>query len=1071
MGFSSHIVASRTSASIRERGRSYISRVKMVRSKPGEIHAMVFGTYPYHTSISLSKKGEYIDECDCPYGPSCKHTVALAYAIERDPGLIAMLDSAVRVPQMPLSAQGVLKTLAEIDRIYHENERLTPPAHHQKENHGIYYRFHTQVMYGYLYYKNGANPFPYLTIETGRYIVNPQTGKLTLRNSKTLSETVYEKEHLAPVDEAIIRTLSYSLQRQSRYYYGSAGTPLHDDIIDELFSLLAQVPMVVWEDGTPLEITQERAELTLACKQTADGYTWEPALMYKNERHTLQEENLRLFEHKPVIAKVGSSLYRLQNELDLQTFQPALSLKNLATEALQNPSVVDQLLSISQFVPLELPVDWTSDALVGSPIPLLLLDRDTTPWTVEPFMTYGDHRFSPHTTAPLFFTSPSHGKLCKRDLQKERDEYLQLCTLLKKQEQDAPFNILYEDREHLFHTVFAEMPAHWQIALKNEEMPVKRNTADFHFDQTSSINWLDIDGTVKIDDSTLSLSDILDEILTEEPFLTIKGKSFLLSPLDKKKLLQLSAYYDRKERKVRLSRLHIGALDELAGTVDTAKLHAVWKQTLNAVRSFQTLAEVPHPKIFHAKLRPYQQEGVNWLSFLKEYQFGGILADDMGLGKTIQALTILARAHENTAVTRPSLIVAPTSVIYNWQEEIQQFTPGLTAHIYFGKQRSFPQDKSTHVIITSYALLWRDREQFTKRHFHYVILDEAHYIKNHQSQTAKTAHLISADHRLSLTGTPLENNLTELWSQCAFVNPGLFTSLDHFKQTFVTPIEKYQSQEAKQHLQRLMKPFLLRRLKQDVMKELPPKIEQTIWCEMDGKQRTLYDAMKQYYQAKVLKIVEQKGIKKSQIEILEALLRLRQICCHPDLLRLKERKSYPFLPAKLRDIHVSTKLESVIELLKTAISEGHKVLLFSQFVSMLQILQTELNIAKISSLMLTGQSNNRQELIKTFQSSTSHSVFLLSLKAGGTGLNLTAADYVIHYDPWWNPAVETQATDRAHRIGQTKSVSVYKMLVKDSIEEKIQALQEKKKGLIEDIIGGVGRGKGLTREDLEFLLK
>ncbi|PJA55924.1 hypothetical protein CO165_01015 [Candidatus Roizmanbacteria bacterium CG_4_9_14_3_um_filter_33_18] len=220
----------------------------------------------------------------------------------------------------------------------------------------------------------------------------------------------------------------------------------------------------------------------------------------------------------------------------------------------------------------------------------------------------------------------------------------------------------------------------------------------------------------------------------------------------------------------------------------------------------------------------------------------------------------------------------------------------------------------------------------------------------------------------------------------------------------------------------------------------------------------------------MLKIVEQKGIKKSQIEILEALLRLRQICCHPDLLKLRERKSYPFLPVKLHDIHSSSKLETVIELLQTAIADGHKVLLFSQFVSMLNILQVEFNKAKISSLMLTGKTKNRQKLIETFQTNTSYSVFLLSLKAGGTGLNLTAADYVIHYDPWWNPAVEIQATDRAHRIGQTKSVSVYKILVKDSIEEKIQALQEKKKGLIEDIIGGTSHGKGLTREDLEFLL-
>ncbi|MDO8609330.1 MAG: DEAD/DEAH box helicase [bacterium] len=567
------------------------------------------------------------------------------------------------------------------------------------------------------------------------------------------------------------------------------------------------------------------------------------------------------------------------------------------------------------------------------------------------------------------------------------------------------------------------------------------------------------------------MSEILDELFKDDPFLQIKGSTYLLTPQDKEKLLRLGSFYDKKTRKIQLSRLHVGALEQLEDIVDQSKLDESWKKAIHAIQSFTSLKEAPLPKIFNAQLRPYQQEGVNWLSFLKEFQFGGILADDMGLGKTIQALSILAHSHENPKINNPSLIVAPTSVIYNWKEEIQRFTPNLNTYLYIGKERIFPKDKSTQVIITSYALLWRERELFTKHRFHYVILDEAHYIKNHKSQTAKTAYQLSADYRLSLTGTPLENNLTELWSQCSFINPGLFSNLENFKETFVTPIEKYQNMEAKERLRYLIKPFLLRRLKQNVIKELPPKIEQTLWCEMSSKQRTLYNAIKQYYQAKLLKIVNQKGIKKSQIEILEALLRLRQICCHPDLLQLENRKSYSFLPSSLRNIHESIKLESVIELIQTAVAEKHKVLLFSQFVSMLEILRSELDKAKIPYLILTGKTQNRQEIIKQFQNESTHSVFLLSLKAGGTGINLTAADYVIHYDPWWNPAVEVQATDRTHRIGQTKSVSVYKILIKDSIEEKIQALQEKKKGLIEDIIGGISHGKGLTKEDLAYLFE
>ena len=1062
MSFSADIIASRVSQTIRSRGRSYINRVEITKTKSGSIQATVYGTYRYNTSINKNSKGKYIDRCDCPYGETCKHTVALAYVIENNPTLISILDTTSTAIKGPLSSKQLMQTLEEIDRVYYEKHKYDRPPVQLKENHGLYYRFKATEEYGRV-------PYSQLAIETGRYLIHPKTNKLTLRNNKSLSETMNEPGYITLFDESILRLLSYSAHKKSRYSFSSYDSlAIHDDIINELFSLLAQAPMVLWEDNMQLTIAPEKAEFIIECVQTANGYIWQPTFNYQNKKQIIKKQDILFFNHKPVIAKFEQSLYRLQNVTDLTTLHPALNLTSFTSEAFKNPQVVNKLLTISQIVPIQLPIDLTKDATLATPIPLLLLNRDVTPWTVEPFMTYGDQRFHTQNTTPILFSNSINNKLCKRDLEKEHVLYQQICTLLKSKE---PFRILYEDREYFLHTVLPQIPPDWQIALKNETSAVKRSKADFNFDQTSGINWLDINGTVKIDDSTLALSDILDELLKENPFLTVKGSSYLLSSQDKQKLLQLSAYYDKKEKKVKLSRLHVGALEELEGIVDTSKLHKAWQQTLKAICSFSTLKEAPLPKNFQAKLRPYQQEGVNWLSFLKEYQFGGILADDMGLGKTIQALTILAHSHEDVSVTKPSLIVAPTSVVYNWQEEIKRFTPGLKTYLYMGKERTFLQDKNINIIITSYALLWRDHKQFSNHNFHYVVLDEAHYIKNYKSRTAKTAHLISAEHRLSLTGTPLENNLTELWSQFAFVNPELFSSLEHFKQTFVNPIEKYQNQEVKLHLQRLIKPFLLRRLKKYVLKELPPKIEQTVWCEMEEKQRTLYEAMKQYYQAKILKIVEQKGIKKSQIEILEALLRLRQICCHPDLLKLDERKSYPFLPAKLHNIHSSSKLETVIELLQTAIAEGHKVLLFSQFVSMLNILQTELNKAKISSLMLTGKTKNRQELIETFQTNTSYSVFLLSLKAGGTGLNLTVADYVIHYDPWWNPAVEIQATDRAHRIGQTKSVSVYKILMKDSIEEKIQALQERKKGLIEDIIGGTSHGKGLTREDLEFLLK
>jgi non-specific serine/threonine protein kinase len=352
-----------------------------------------------------------------------------------------------------------------------------------------------------------------------------------------------------------------------------------------------------------------------------------------------------------------------------------------------------------------------------------------------------------------------------------------------------------------------------------------------------------------------------------------------------------------------------------------------------------------------------------------------------------------------------------------------------------------------------------DDARLTSLQYDYAILDEAQYAKNVESQTAKVVRRLKAKNRLCLTGTPIENNLTELYSQMQFLNPGIFGTLDQFKHNLAIPIEKHSDKAKSQHLQELIKPFILRRTKEQVLLDLPSKTEQLVTIEMGDAQRQFYESIKNYYQAKILKLVDEQGVSRSHLQILEALLRLRQVCCDPRLIKSNSRAG-------------SVKLTETIRLITEALAEGHKILLFSQFTSMIELIKEELIKSGLAHLILTGSTPSRQraQLIKDFQDSSTPLVFLLSLKAGGIGVNLTGADYVIHYDPWWNPSVENQATDRAHRIGQTKAVTVYKLIIKNSIEEKILTLQAKKRDLIDRVILGGKVSKELTREDLEYLL-
>lgn len=599
-------------------------------------------------------------------------------------------------------------------------------------------------------------------------------------------------------------------------------------------------------------------------------------------------------------------------------------------------------------------------------------------------------------------------------------------------------------------------------------------------------DWFTLDLGVMIGGQRISLVPPLLRLLREQPRLltviralddqetvpvALDERRYLPVPAGRLKawLLPLLEFLD--EERPRLARHHVSMLAGLEGQV-TRWLGSDALRTLGQkLKDFSGLTRCPPAPGFLATLRPYQQVGLDWLQFLREYGLAGILADDMGLGKTVQALAHLHLEKAAGRADRPSLVVAPTSLMLNWQSEAAQFTPELKVLVLHGKDRAahFADIAGADLILTTYPLLVRDREVLLAREYHLLILDEAQFIKNPKAQSHQVARQLKARHRLSLTGTPLENHLGELWAQFDFLLPGLLGRAKTFGEVFRAPIEKQGDEEMRQRLAARVRPFLLRRTKEQVLLELPPRTETVRWVELEGGQRDIYESLRVVFDKKLRQALAEHGARRSQIMILDALLKLRQLCCDPRLLKLAAAESLVKKGAA-----ASAKLATLMEMLEELLDENRKVLLFSQFTSMLALIEPELTRRGIAYAKLTGQTRDRAAPIRDFQSGRVP-LFLISLKAGGTGLNLTAADTVIHYDPWWNPAVEEQATARAHRIGQDKPVFVYKLMTRGTVEERILALQDRKRGLADRLLeqraaDGEG-GHLLTAADLDVLLQ
>ncbi|UZR97114.1 DEAD/DEAH box helicase [Chondrinema litorale] len=564
------------------------------------------------------------------------------------------------------------------------------------------------------------------------------------------------------------------------------------------------------------------------------------------------------------------------------------------------------------------------------------------------------------------------------------------------------------------------------------------------------VDFLEGDVTLDFGGEKLNLFDVLNQY-NKNRYISLSNGMHAI--INENYIHKLQRLFKKKQKKVQVSFFDLPIVEEL---IDENAAKTTFKKSRAVFEGFNKLKKSPKVKSrVNAKLRPYQEQGVKWLKYLEKNNLGGCLADDMGLGKTLQTLTLLATIYPEKA--KPTLIVMPKSLLFNWAAEVDKFCPQISHYTYYGNTCDLEEAMVHNLIFITYGMLRSNIEAFAEQEFHYVILDESQNIKNINTQTTKAVMMLKSDHRLALSGTPVENNLGELYSLFRFLTPSMFSTLENFSRNYANPIQKNSDVRVIEELRKKIYPFILRRLKSEVLKELPSKIEQTLYVEMSAKQKAFYEQRRQFYVTAIKSQIAQKGVSSSQFFIFQALNELRQIAS---------------IPENKTDGKISSpKLEVLIEQIIDAVENGHKMLVFVNFLNAIELIGEKLDNANIDFVSMSGSTRNRQEIIQRFQNDSECRVFLMTLKTGGTGLNLTAADTVFIFDPWWNVAAENQAIDRAHRIGQQNKVLTYKLITKETIEEKILLLQEKKKELFENIVSAdTASIKSLSEEDINYIL-
>ncbi len=802
-----------------------------------------------------------------------------------------------------------------------------------------------------------------------------------------------------------------------------------------------------------IEAVPEREGLRLRVRWTeTSGEPWDP-----DEVHVLGEGPAWVWASGPVIRPVlssrgGGALARLAAggvgvpEADvpafLGVFVPELEAGGMSVDI--------QALRTRNLV------------LEPRPVPRLYLSEEDGELIVRLHFRYGDVEVAADNPEPTVRV-PAGGRRAylQRDMEAEFRAARQLQAAGLKPAEPGLFVLRGEDALEFLHERLPALARRWEV-LGEENLVryrVARRPVTLRVSLRSGVDWLDLSVEASAGEAPVPVERVLAALRRGGRYVRLDDGSYArLARSWAERLAAALGDVGLRHGRARVPVRMAPVVEEILEVFPDAE----WedgerlKERMEALRRVPAL---PPPAGFRGTLRPYQLQGYAWLRHMGNLGCGAVLADDMGLGKTVQALAVLL-AEKDEPGGRPNLVVAPTSVVPNWEQEARRFAPQLAVLRYHGAARPQEADRLAghDLVITSYALLRRDLEILSAVEWNWVVLDEAQAIKNPATQTARAVRELRARRRMALTGTPLENHMGELWSLFQFLNPGLLGGERAFVRRYVRPILQGDT-EARESLRRRIAPFVLRRLKAQVAPELPEKVESVLWCEMTPEQEALYRSVLEANRARVFREIERKGLARARFSVLEALLRLRQVCCLPEV-----------LPGGLGEGVPSGKFDRFREAAIEVLEEGHRLLVFSQFTRVLGRLRRWFEEEGIEHLYLDGRTRNREQKVRRFQEDERVRVFLVSLKAGGAGLNLTGADYVILYDPWWNPAVETQATDRAHRIGQTRKVFAYRMITRGTVEEKILELQERKRELSEGLIGAGGEVP-LSEEDVRDLLE
>lgn len=1096
---------------IRERGTQYHekNRVEIDYEDETSVMAEVQGSEMYDVDVEV-KEDVLCVACSCPYARKdfCKHIYAVLLKIDRE----NLLPAVKHKPNLKL----LLVPPYEVpDDDFDDDEARTPARPPSAAEPPPWDACLDEIRAKFT--RDGAEENPaqadakeivYMIRDAPRHYYPPQTSDLVVnihcRSRKKNGEwgqikpMTIQADKIAQMnseDAKIISALTgaQSLYDYSRSSYGNSGFILSRPLADVVLPPMAATGRLFFQNDQDETLrgplawhSDEVWTPTLALRLDASGDSYEFTVELHGSAGDMPVTEPLLLTRQGVMIS-GNRVCRIDDLGAFPWIEHLRGQKRLLIPKTQISDFIGKLYSLPSLPPLSFPDELQVREVAAEARACLVLRtedahyycQDKKRFRADLYFRYRDCSVAAFPRARGFYAESQRSYIL-RNADAENSACRTLLDLGFKAARDTKDGATHEIDAEKFSRVVSELTAQgWHVEADGK---LYREAGAFSFNVTTGIDWFELDGACDFENQKARLPALLAALRKKESLVELPDGTFGVIPeAVLKKYALLAQMGEAHDGHLRFKKSQAGLLDALLAAQPQATCDALFENTRQQLRSFCGIEPAAAPDSFQGTLRRYQEEGLGWFDFLRRFGFGGCLADDMGLGKTVQVLAMLEKrrllrqyeiraAAEKSAAAilssegsdgciKPSLVVAPRSVIFNWRKEAARFTPRLRVleHTGLARKATGENFENYDLVLTTYGTLRRDAIAFKNIEFDYVILDEAQAIKNSDTASAKSVRLLHARHRLALSGTPIENHISELWSLFEFLNPGLLGSATVFKR--MTADVSAASPETRTLLSQALKPFILRRTKAHVAPELPQKTEQVIYCEMDKAQTKLYNELRDHYRKSLLNRLDEEGIGKSKMHILEALLRLRQAACHPGLLDPKWQDG------------ASAKTEFLLPQLTEILEEGHKALIFSQFTSFLSIVKKQLDKNGQRYLYLDGKTQNREELVRSFQEDGDAPLFLISLRAGGLGLNLTAAEYVYLLDPWWNPAVEAQAVDRTHRIGQTQQVFAYRLITRNTVEERVLELQQSKRDLFAALIKeDAGLIRNLNREDLEILL-